>query len=30
VLADLVECLATIGRSMQDEFNPRRQRFGPE
>jgi transcriptional regulator with GAF, ATPase, and Fis domain len=24
VLADLVECLAAIGRSMQDEFDPRR------
>jgi hypothetical protein len=22
-LADLVECLAAIGRSMQDEFDPR-------
>ena len=24
VLADLVECLAALGRSMQDEFDPRR------
>jgi regulatory Fis family protein len=24
VLADLVECLAAIGRSMQDELDPRR------
>lgn len=24
VLADLVECLAAIGRSMEDEFDPRR------